>query len=71
MAFGRPRRPNDPSIMASLEVVLEVIRHRPGGRPAQPPQAWPYLPDRAEADDADADADEPALSGPGNHRPFG
>ena len=51
-------------------VVLEVIRRLPAGRPAQvPPPTWPYLPDRAEADDADSE--EPALSGPGHHRPFG
>ncbi len=40
-------------------VVLEVIRRLP----AQVPPAWPYQPDRAEADDADSE--EPALSGQG------
>ncbi len=51
-------------------VVLEVIRRLPAERPAtQPSPAWPYLPDRAEADEADSE--EPALSGLGHHRPFG
>ncbi len=53
-------------------VVLEVIRRRPAGRPAEGDPvtpAWPYLTDRAEPDGADSE--EPALSaGWGNHRPF-
>jgi hypothetical protein len=53
-------------------VVLEVIRRLPPGRPAEGDPVtpgWPYLTDRAEPDGADSE--EPALSGRGNHHPFG
>jgi hypothetical protein len=54
-------------------VVLEVIRRRPAGHPAEGDPVtpgWPYLTDRAEPDGADSE--EPALSaGWGNQRPFG
>ena len=83
MASGRPRQPNDPSIMASVEAAVSTVA-RPnlvarlwrwryelgliaGGLLGA--IAWPYL-DRGEADGGDPE--EPALySGLGHMWPFG
>jgi hypothetical protein len=62
MAFGRPRRRNDPSVMASVEAAISTV-----ARVIIP--TWPGL-DRAEAEGGDDE--EPALHGsPGHYRPFG
>jgi hypothetical protein len=80
MASGRPRRPNDPSVMASVETALSSVA-RPGifgliwnwryepGPPGDDDTGWPFL-NRGETDRADPE--EPAWSGGlGNHGPFG
>jgi hypothetical protein len=79
MASGRPRRPNDPSVMASVETALSSVarpgifgliwnwRYEPG--PPGDDTGWPFL-NRGETDRADPE--EPARSGGlGNHGPFG
>jgi hypothetical protein len=66
MASGRPRQPNDPSIMASLETAMSTA-----ARPGLIARAWHwrYL-DRGEA--GSAEPEEPALYyGPGLPRPLG
>jgi hypothetical protein len=75
MASGRPRRPNDPSVMASVETALSSVT-RPGifgliwnWRYELGLSAWPFL-NRGETDSADPE--EPAWSGGlGHHGPFG
>jgi hypothetical protein len=53
MAFGRPRQPNDPSVMASVEAAISVVA-RPPASPGDSPSGWPYRdPDRGEASGAD------------------
>jgi hypothetical protein len=76
MASGRPRQPNDPSIMASAEAAMStvarprLITRRP--LPSSPEgggSGWPY-PDRGEA--GNPEPEEPALYyGLGLPRPLG
>jgi hypothetical protein len=64
MASGRPRQPNDPSVMASVEAAMSTVT-----RPRLITRIWPYL-DRGEADSPEPE--EPALYyGLGLPRPLG
>ncbi len=66
MASGRPRQPDDPGIMASVEAAVITPGRHAG---ATPNSAWPYL-DRGAVDGGDPE--EPALySGLGHMWPFG
>ena len=58
------------SVRYAHVIVLEVIRHRPGGPPHEAISAWPSISRGGEGDGADPE--EPALhGGMGHHGPFG